>query len=201
MSRCYKVAAQIEEVRDSSVDTDESFRLQHGLETSHPPLSQPGRLMRQLSAIVRVPTGVVDRVRQPPTMGHRITAQLARHDRPGLTTMAGKQASEEALGGRRISPLLEQHVDDVTVLVDRSPQVPSCVMRTPRRATTIVGVNGDGFPAYVTENGQGLTSGTYAIGTIIVDYFVTGFQLPTDWHDSFRMCLDTVAAGGKQASE
>lgn len=68
-------------------------------------------------------------------------------------------------------------------------------------ATTIVGVNGDGFPAYVTENGQGLTPGTYAIGTIMVDYFVTGFQFPTDWHGSFRMCLDTVAAGGKQAAE
>jgi hypothetical protein len=68
-------------------------------------------------------------------------------------------------------------------------------------ATTIVGVNGDGFPAYVTENGQGLTPGTYAIGTIMVDYFVTGFQFPTDWHGGFRICLDTVAAGGKQAAE
>lgn len=68
-------------------------------------------------------------------------------------------------------------------------------------ATAIVGVNGDGFPTYVTENGQGLTPGTYAIGTIMVDYFVTGFQFPTDWHGSFRMCLDTVAAGGRQAAE
>ncbi len=63
MSRCYEVAAQIEEVRDSGVDPDESSRLQYGLQTSHPPLSDPGRLMQQLSAIVRVPTGVVRRRR------------------------------------------------------------------------------------------------------------------------------------------
>lgn len=68
-------------------------------------------------------------------------------------------------------------------------------------ATTIIDANGDGFPVLVTENGQGLTPGTYAIGTIMVDYFVTGFQFPTDWQGSFRMCLDTVAAGGKQAAE
>jgi hypothetical protein len=68
-------------------------------------------------------------------------------------------------------------------------------------ATAIFGVNGDGFPALVTENGQGLTPGTYAIGTITVDYFVTGFQFPTNWHGGFRMCLDTVGAGGRQAAE
>jgi len=38
--------------------------------------------------------------------------------------MAGKQASEESLGGLRISSLLEQHIDDLTILVDRPPQVP-----------------------------------------------------------------------------
>ena len=38
--------------------------------------------------------------------------------------MAGKQASEESLGGPRISSLLEQHIDDLTILVDRPPQVP-----------------------------------------------------------------------------
>ena len=38
--------------------------------------------------------------------------------------MAGKQASKESLGGLRISSLLEQHIDDRTILVARPPQVP-----------------------------------------------------------------------------
>lgn len=66
--------------------------------------------------------------------------------------------------------------------------------------TTIVNVGGDGFPALVTENGAALTPGTYAIGTIMVDYFVTGFSFPTDWQGSFRMCLDTVTISTKQAT-
>jgi hypothetical protein len=38
--------------------------------------------------------------------------------------MAGKQASEESLGGLRSTSLLEQHIDDLTILVDRPPWVP-----------------------------------------------------------------------------
>ncbi len=67
--------------------------------------------------------------------------------------------------------------------------------------TAIVNVDGDGFPTLVTENGAALTPGTYAIGTIMVDYFVTGFQFPADWQGSFRMCLDTKTISTKQATE
>ena len=61
-------------------------------------------------------------------------------------------------------------------------------------ATAIYDANGDGYPVFVTENGAGMVPGTYAIGTIMVDYFVTGFQFPTDWQGSFRMCLDSRQA-------
>jgi hypothetical protein len=39
--------------------------------------------------------------------------------------MAGKQVSKESPGGLGISSLLKQHIDDLTILVDRPPQVPS----------------------------------------------------------------------------
>jgi hypothetical protein len=38
--------------------------------------------------------------------------------------MADKQASEESIGGLCISSLLEQHINDLIILVDRPPQVP-----------------------------------------------------------------------------
>jgi len=66
--------------------------------------------------------------------------------------------------------------------------------------TAIFDVDGGGFPTLVTQNGAGLTSGTYAIGTIMVDYFVTGFRFPTDWAGSFRMCMDTKTVTTKQAT-
>jgi hypothetical protein len=115
------VAAQIEEVRDGGVDADESLRLEHRFEPSHPPLSYPGRLMRQLGPVVRISTGVVQGARQQLATGHRITAQLVRHDRSRLITEARENAPEEALGGCRVSPLLQQDVDDLTVLVDGAP--------------------------------------------------------------------------------
>jgi len=115
------VAAQVEEVRDSGVHADESLRLNHGFEPSHPPLSYPGRLMRQLGPVVRKSTGVVRGARQQLATGHRITAQLVRHDRSRLMIEARQQLPEEALGGCRVSPLLEQDVDDLTVLVDGAP--------------------------------------------------------------------------------
>lgn len=76
MIRGQQVTAQVEEVRDGGVDPGESLRLQHGLESPHPPFPHPGRLMRQRSAIVRVPA------------------------------------------------LLEQHIDDLAILVDRPPRAP-----------------------------------------------------------------------------
>jgi hypothetical protein len=36
-------------------------------------------------------------------------------------TEARQQVPEESLGGCRVSPLLERHVDDFTVLVDGAP--------------------------------------------------------------------------------
>ena len=59
--------------------------------------------MGQFDPIVRVLTGVVPSVRQ------RIVAR--------------KQVPGEAPGGCRVSSPLEQHLDDFTVLVDRSPQI------------------------------------------------------------------------------
>ena len=38
--------------------------------------------------------------------------------------MAGKQASEESLSGLRIPSLLEQHINDIAILVDRPPPIP-----------------------------------------------------------------------------
>jgi len=122
--RCHQVVAQVKPIRDGGVDIDELLRLKHGLEPSHSPLSGPGRLVRQLGSVVCVPTGVVRGARQQIATGHRIASQFARHDRPRLTTEAREQVSEEAPGGRRVQPLLEQHIDDLTILIDRSPQVP-----------------------------------------------------------------------------
>jgi hypothetical protein len=109
---------------NGSVHADESLRLKHRFESPHPPFPHPGRLVGEFDPIVRVSRRVVDRFQDEFPPGDRVALQLVRHDRPGLTPMAGMQASEESLGGLRISSLLEQHIDDLPILVDRPPQVP-----------------------------------------------------------------------------
>ena len=55
VARCHQVAAQVEEVRDSGVDADESLRLKYGFRPPHSPLPVPGLLMRPLGPVVGVP--------------------------------------------------------------------------------------------------------------------------------------------------
>ena len=49
----------------------------------------------------------------------------------------------------------------------------------------------------VTQNGAFQTPGTYAIGTIKIDYFVAGYQFPADWTRTLEMCLDTLPNGSR----
>jgi len=118
VARCNQVTAEAEEVRDGGADIDEPLCLKRGFEPPHSPLSYPGLLMRQLGPVVGVPTGVVRSSRQQRAKGHRVTPQLVRHDRPRLATEVCQHVPEEEPGGSRVPPLLQQHVDDFTVLVD-----------------------------------------------------------------------------------
>ena len=124
MIRCFEMAAQVEEVRHGGVDVNESLRLKHGLEPSHSPLPYAGRLMRQLGPIVRVSTGVVRSAWQQRAAGNRVTSQFVCHDRSRLATETREQVPEEAPGGRRVPSLLEQYLDNFTVLIHGTPRVP-----------------------------------------------------------------------------
>ena len=67
--------------------SNESLRLPHRLESPHPSLSYPGRLMRLLSPIILILLRAVDRLRHQFPVGDTIAAQLVRDDLPGLATV------------------------------------------------------------------------------------------------------------------
>ena len=56
-------------------------------------------------------------------MSDTITPQLIRHQTIRPQSLTLQQLSKESLGGAAISPRLNQNVDDIAVLIDRSPQV------------------------------------------------------------------------------
>jgi hypothetical protein len=57
------------------------------------------------------------------TTRHAVAAQPIRHDAAGLVLQASEQALEEPLGGRGISPILDQNVEYDAVLIHRAPEV------------------------------------------------------------------------------
>lgn len=56
-------------------------------------------------------------------MSDTIAPQLIRHEATRPLPLSLQQLSKETLGGAAISPRLNQNVDDIAVLIDRSPQV------------------------------------------------------------------------------
>ena len=92
--------------------------------TNDDPLSYPGRLMRQLSSIVGVLLHAMNRVWYQFSMSNTITSKLIRHNFPWFTFVFLQQSIEESLCGLRISPVLKKHIDDHTILIYCSPEIP-----------------------------------------------------------------------------
>jgi hypothetical protein len=77
----------------------------------------------QLRPVVRVAIGVVDRLRHQFPAGDAVATQLVGHDLPRALAVRSEQPPEEPLSRLGVSPRLQVHVDDVTVLIHRPPQV------------------------------------------------------------------------------
>ncbi len=79
--------------------------------------------MRNLRSIVGIPIGNVNHIgHDPPTRG-RIASKLVSHKPTGTTTLPFQELTKESYRGIRIAPLLDENVDDVTVLVYRAIKI------------------------------------------------------------------------------
>jgi len=56
-------------------------------------------------------------------MGDQVTTPLVRDNFPWLTSVFLDETFEEALGRTAISPGLQKHVNDLTVLINSTPQI------------------------------------------------------------------------------
>ncbi len=116
-----------EEIPDGAVHRQKPLSLSSGFEPSHLSFALPGRLMRNLCSVVRVARcDMLDRGHHTPVRG------------PIASELVGDQPSwfaplrEEPPGRTHISPSLDQDVNHVTVLINRTPQI---VARLPRMLT------------------------------------------------------------------
>src|SRR5262245_54550903 len=109
------------EILDNSVDGQESLRLSWRFEPAHVPLSLSSMLMRDFSAVVGVAVSVVGHMRQNGSERRSITLQLVGDDPKWLFALISQQSLKESLGCTLIPTRLNQNVDDVAVLIDRTP--------------------------------------------------------------------------------
>ena len=105
------------------MSTREALSLMQWLEATHAPLSHPGWLMGELRSIVGIPGCVVNRIRDQLSMCDPIAAQPVGHDLPGLATVFLQQSLEKTPCCPAVSSRLQKHIDHLTILVHRFPQI------------------------------------------------------------------------------
>ena len=99
------------------------LRLAGGLEALHLPLSSACRSMRVLSAIVEVAALSMLDIGQQASLRHAIASQLVGDDHARHILQVFQQTLKEPLGGFSITPLLDQNIEDDTILIHGTPQI------------------------------------------------------------------------------
>src|SRR6516162_5405161 len=79
--------------------------------------------MRYLSAIVEVSALAMLDARQDLALGGGVALELVCHDHPRNVPQALQQLAKEPLGCGRAASALEQDVEGISVLVDRTPKI------------------------------------------------------------------------------
>src|SRR5690349_8084677 len=79
--------------------------------------------MRVLRSVVQVSTGSMLHIGQYLTTRNPVAAQAIGDDTLRLVLQADEQALEEALGRRRVPPVLDQDIERDAVLVHRAPEI------------------------------------------------------------------------------
>jgi hypothetical protein len=108
---------------DECVSGKEVLRLLAGLEALHLSFSSACGSMRVLSTIVEVATLSVLDIGQQMTLRHPIASQLVGDDHSRHILQALQQTPEEPLGSFPITSLLDQNIEDDTVLIHGTPKI------------------------------------------------------------------------------
>jgi hypothetical protein len=108
---------------DGAKGRQEPLGMPHRFKAFHRPFALSGGLMRVLGAIVEIPRLPVGHRPHELAVSNPVAGQFVGHQHARHIPQALEQFTEEPLGCFGVSPRLHQHVQDVAVLVDCTPQV------------------------------------------------------------------------------
>ena len=123
MTRLQQVSSDAEEVLDKSMNGQESLGLTRRFEPSHLPFTLPRRLVRDLGPIVLVLVGAVDDGWHDLAVSGAVASQLVGDEPPGWPALPLQQLTKEAFSGSPIASRLDEDIDDVAILVHRTPEI------------------------------------------------------------------------------
>jgi hypothetical protein len=112
-----------EMLRNRTIGGKEALSVSWGLEALHPLFSLARRLVGILSAVVQVAVLPMLHTGQDLAHGRPVASQLICDDHPWHVRQALEQLTEECLCGLLVPPALHQNVEDVPLLIDRTPEV------------------------------------------------------------------------------
>jgi hypothetical protein len=112
-----------EEVANDTVDGEEPLGLRHGFEAPHVCLTTARGLMRDFGPVVGIARHVMDDGRHDDTMRGAVAAEAIGDDATWHPAMPFQELAKESRSSVAIPAGLEHDVDDVTVLIHRTPQI------------------------------------------------------------------------------
>jgi len=130
----HAMASWTEVAVDGSVRGQNLLGMASRLEPLHLTFSAPGQAMRVLRPVVEVTAFPVLDVGQDLALGRAVTPELVGHDHPRGILQAAEQLLDEALGGLRVAPALDEDVEHDAVLIHGAPEI--CSSPRMRRNTS-----------------------------------------------------------------
>ena len=123
VSRPEPVTSGTEVGQDRPMCREEALRVPRRLESAHRPFPLAGRLVGIFRAVVEVSMLSVFHARQDLPLGGLVALELVCDDHPRDVRQALEQLAEAFLGRVLVASTLHEDVEDIAVLIDRSPQV------------------------------------------------------------------------------
>ena len=114
--------ARTEMLGDRAISGKESLGVCGGLEPVQVALSLASRLMRILCAVVEIPVLAMFHSGKKLALGRTIALKLVGDDHARYICQALEQLAEEPLGRCLIPATLHQDIEDVPLLIHRTPQ-------------------------------------------------------------------------------
>ena len=123
IDRLHQVAAEAEEILGQSMEREKLLSLLCRGKPAHVIFLLARRLMRDFHAVIGIDRiHVVDR-RHDLSVSRVITAEFVSVEPARFTALAVDQAAKEAHGGLFVAPPLDEDINGIAVLIDRTPEV------------------------------------------------------------------------------